>query len=683
MTYSYGKKHGLSAQAKRLWAFFGIVMLVLTSVAVVYPQGYNTALDILHISGNGALYRNDQFHLGLDLQGGAHLVYEADTSRVFSDAGEAVDGVRDVIERRVNSFGVAEPLVQTTKVGDSWRIIVELAGVFDVNEAIQKIGETPLLEFKVQNNEPPRILTEQEKQQMDAYNADAKGRAQKILDSLRNGTVIFDDAVPQYSEDTTTVTIGGKLGYLFADDAQYASLVSAVENLQKDGIAPEAVVDTVGYHVVKLLDTRTEEKEVFASHLLICWQGLTTCAQSRTKEEAQAKINLLKAQATPENFSELAKENSDDLGSGPQGGVLGSFRKGAMVPAFENAVFNQSVGTISDVVESPFGYHLILKTDEKLVTAYQLAHILITTQSETDILGPQDEWQNTDLTGKHLRRAVLEFNQTTGEPEVSIEFGSEGKKLFEDITDKNIGKPVAIFLDGIPISTPTVQQKIVGGKAVITGQFTVPEAKQLVQRLNTGALPVPITLVSQQTVGATLGSDSLAKSLQAGMLGILFVVLFMILYYRLSGILAVCSLGVYAVVLLALFKLIPITLTLAGIAGFILSLGMAVDANVLIFERIKEELRRGRSVDAAIDEGFVRAWPSIRDGNVSTLITCFILFTFTTSIVQGFAITLGIGVVVSMFSAIVITRIFMKLMVRVKAVNKPWLFGGKSSLEQT
>ena len=361
---------------------------------------------------------------------------------------------------------------------------------------------------------------------------------------------------------------------------------------------------------------------------------------------------------------------------------MGYFRKGTMVPAFENIVFAQQVGTISDVVESPFGYHLIYKTDERPVTEYRIAHILFTTQSKTDILGPQNQWKNTDLTGKQLQRAVLEFNQTSGDPEVSIEFNSEGEKLFEDLTGQNIGKPIAIFLDGEPISTPTVQQKIVGGKAVITGQFTVPEAKQLVRRLNTGALPVPITLVSQQTVGATLGNDSLTKSLNAGLLGILLIAIFMILYYRLPGVLAVLSLGAYALLTMALFKLIPITLTLAGIAGFILSIGMAVDANVLIFERIKEELRLGRLLDAAIDEGFVRAWPSIRDGNVSTLITCFILFTFTTSIVQGFAVTLGIGVVVSMFSAIIITKTFMKLIVRWKIVNRPWLFGGKKPTEK-
>ncbi|QQG42841.1 MAG: protein translocase subunit SecD [Candidatus Giovannonibacteria bacterium] len=363
------------------------------------------------------------FRLGLDLQGGTHLVYRADTSLISSaEAGEAMAGVRDVIERRVNLFGVSEPIVQTERVGGERRLIVELAGVFDIKEAIKAIGETPYLEFR-----------------------ELKG------------------------EDFVT----------------------------------------------------------------------------------------------------------------------------------------------------------------------------------------------TNLTGRYLKRASLSFEQNLGEPQVFLEFNDEGAEIFEKITERNVGSPVAIFLDGAPISAPVVQERISGGQAQITGRFTLEEAKQLVRRFNAGALPVPITLLSQESVGASLGKDALIKSLRAAIYGTLAVMLFMILWYRLPGVISVLALGVYGALTLLLFKLIPVTLSSAGIAGFILSVGMAVDANILIFERMKEELRFGRSLDTAMAEGFRRAWTSIRDSNVSSLITAVILYWFGTSIVRGFALTLGLGILVSMFSAITASRYFL------------------------
>jgi protein-export membrane protein SecD len=259
---------------------------------------------------------------------------------------------------------------------------------------------------------------------------------------------------------------------------------------------------------------------------------------------------------------------------------------------------------------------------------------------------------------------------------VGLEFNSEGAELFKQITEENIGKQVAIFLDGQPISVPTVNEAIRDGQAVITGQFDIQEAKLLAQRLNAGALPVPIDLISEQTVGPTLGSSSLQKSLIAGLLGFALVALFMIFYYRLPGLLSVIALIFYIVFVLAIFKLLPVTLTLSGLAGVILSLGMAVDANVLIFERLKEEIKSGRTMASAIDEGFKRAWTSIRDGNLTTLIACLILFWFSSSVIKGFALTLGIGVIMSMISAVTITRIFLKLVAGWKFVrNYPWILG--------
>ncbi|MEK7175163.1 MAG: protein translocase subunit SecD [Patescibacteria group bacterium] len=387
------------------------------------------------------------FRLGLDLLGGTHLVYEADLSQIISaDRQASMDGLKDVIERRVNLFGVSEPVVAVNRAGDKWRLIVELAGIKDTNQAIQMIGQTPYLEFKEQRSE------EESKQ---------------LLESLQGQTI----------------------------------------------------------------DLRT------------------------------------------------------------------------MDPYFTS----------------------------------------------------------TNLTGRYLDKAALSFNQQSGRPEVLLQFDAEGKEIFSAITQRSVGKQLAIYLDGAPISAPVVQQPILDGSAQITGNFSLTEAKQLVERLNSGALPVPISLVSQQSVGASLGQVSLAKSLFAGLVGFVAVTLFMILWYRLSGVLSVVALLIYTALTLSIFKLIPVTMTLAGIAGFILSIGMAVDANILIFERMKEELRAGKSFGVALAEGFNRAWTSIRDSNVSSLITASVLYWLGTSVVKGFALTLGIGILVSMFSAITLTRTFLRV----------------------
>jgi len=278
------------------------------------------------------------------------------------------------------------------------------------------------------------------------------------------------------------------------------------------------------------------------------------------------------------------------------------------------------------------------------------------------IAGP---YEPTELTGRYLDRATLEFDQTTREPIVSLSFNKEGADIFAELTKENIGKTIAIFLDrnlgnGEPISAPVVREEITGGKAQITGQFTPEEAKELVGRLNSGALPVDkMELLSTQTIGATLGGEATRDGVKAGIYGLAIVALFIILWYRLPGVLAVVALAIYVVMMLALFKLIPVTLTAAGIAGFILSIGMAVDANILIFARMKEELAVGKTVSDAIHEGFHRAWLSIRDSNISSMITAVILFWFGTSLIEGFALTFGLGVLISMLTAITFTRTFL------------------------
>lgn len=277
-------------------------------------------------------------------------------------------------------------------------------------------------------------------------------------------------------------------------------------------------------------------------------------------------------------------------------------------------------------------------------------------------LGPGAK--KTELTGADLKQATVGFDQKTGSPIVSLNFTSNGAKKFADITKRNVGKAVSIVLDDVVVSSPRVNEPIFGGSAQISGQFTTEQANTLQRQLNAGALPISLSVLQQSATGATLGNDSLQKSLFAGVIGFLVIVAFMIVLYGRLGFIASLALIVYTLLILTLFRLIPVTLTLAGIAGFILSIGVAVDANILIFERMKEEMRRGISHEAAIDLGFSRAWPSIKDSNISSLITCTILYYFGTTVVRGFAFTLALGVIVSMFSAIVVTRTFLRLLYR-------------------
>lgn len=395
---------------------------------------------------------NVPFKYGLDLAGGTHLLYKADTSQVQGDPEDAMDSLREVVERRVNIFGVSEPLVQTEKggvEGNEHRLIVELPGVSNLSDAVRAIGSTPVLEFKLQQN----------------------------------------------------------------------------------------------------------------------------------------------------------------------------------------------LGTSS------------------------VAYI------------------DTGLTGRLLSRATLEFATTatggvSNEPVIVINFNTEGAELFRKITSENVGQVLAIFLDGTPISTPVIQEAIPNGTATITGRFTPEEAKQLVRDLNFGALPVPVELVSSQSVGPSLGQTALAQSVMAGVWGFALVALFLIVWYRLPGVVAVFALLMYVAISLAVFKLIPVTLTVAGLAAFILSIGMAVDANILIFERTKEELEAGKALPVAIKEGFARAWSSIRDSNLSSIITGIILFWFGgTAVIKGFALVFVIGVLISMFTATTATRTFLMALGLAHSKAANFLFG--------
>lgn len=453
------------------------VYLILISILILaffagnlsYPKYFNQGIDFLNWKFNQKLphFWEKPFKLGLDLQGGSHLIYEADVSQIEEkDRGNAMAGLRDVIERRVNYFGVQEPNVQI----QGERLIVELAGVIDPAQAIKEIGKTPFLEFREQRPDEDIKRIEEKRKEIE-------GKTMEEIEKIEN------------------------------------------------------------------------------------WQWA---------------------------FEEL--------------------------------------------------------------------------------------FQPTSLTGKYLEKAELGFDQTTYKSLVLLQFNNEGAKIFEELTSKNVDKHLAIYIDEILISAPVVREKISGGKAQITGDFNVEEARELARNLNAGALPVPIKLISQQNVGPTLGKISLTQSLKAGILGFLGILLFLIIFYRIPGILASFSLLIYIMLILSLFKLIPVTLTLAGIAGFILSMGMAVDANILIFSRTREEIKEGKSYLISIEEGFKRAWPSIRDGNFTTILVGLILFGFGTSFVKGFALTLVVGNLVGMFTAIFITNNFLRLFSKDKSPKWLWLW---------
>lgn len=330
-------------------------------------------------------------------------------------------------------------------------------------------------------------------------------------------------------------------------------------------------------------------------------------------------------------------------------------------------------GTLTDPSAERLSIELpnITDTEEAIKMIGQTPFLEFRTQSDgpqqvivqpdgTATIDPTGNFVPTPLTGKYLKRAQLVFAQSTNDPTIDLQFNDEGSKLFEEITRANIGKVVAIYLDGQPISAPTVREAITGGQAQISGGFTPQEARQLVGRLNSGALPVPVSLISSQTIGATLGSKAIEAGVTSALVGFIVIALFLILWYRLPGLIAVIALGIYISITLTLYKLIPVTLSAAGIAGFIISIGMAVDANILIFERFKEERKNGRTLSDAVGAGFSRAWFSIRDANTASLITAVILFWFGSSLIKGFALTFGLGVFVSLLSAIVITRIFLR-----------------------
>src|SRR3989339_755560 len=414
----------------KIWRIFLLIIILIVIGGLIdagdyYNRGTTWVANKTGYSINLPKVKEVPFRLGLDLQGGSHLVYKADMSNIADkDKVSALEGVRDVIERRVNVFGVSEPNIQTNVSGEEYRVIAELAGIKDVNEAIKMIGETPLLEFKEQI-EQLRELTEEERQQMNEINKQANEKGAEILEKLSSGGD-FAELAKEYSDDTNTKENGGNFGWI--TKKEHADIIKEIEGLNPGEYTHNIVPASNGYEIIKLNEKRKKtnpfneaetEKEIKAAHILICYEGIDSCESGLTQEEAMEK-------------------------------------------AFSDAVFNQGNGTISDIVETEFGYHLIYKQEERDIEEYNISHIFLRTITEKDIIGDEKDWENTELTGKNLDRALVQFDPNTNNPEVGLEFDSEGADMFAEITERNVGKPVAIFLDNYPISIPTVNSKITG-----------------------------------------------------------------------------------------------------------------------------------------------------------------------------------------------------------------------------
>ena len=689
--------------------------------------------------------QDSKYHLGLDLQGGSQLDYKIDLRKVpEKDRKSIIEGVSNVINTRVNGLGVSEPNIYLSSVGDEQHLIVELAGIKDLEEAKKVVGKTIQLEFKEQrgteDTEAPKRAKNAAQALLDKVKAGGNFDVLGKEESLGNpGKVTFQEVDFQYKDQVPSALVNDLFSAKPGEILKNIIETSGEYSIDATGqLAPSK-----GHNVVKLLEKRDqkreidEKREVTVSHILVAYKGAERAdsAVTRTEDEAKKRAaEVLEKLQKGGKFDELAKQYSDDKSNKDRGGALEQAVKGESQYAkeFETAAMAlKKVGDLSTVTKTSFGFHII-KADK-------IKEALKETRTEPQVKytkifysAASDPWQDTELSGKHFTHADIQYDQLFN-PYVSIQFNDEGAKLFEKLTEKNVGKPLAIFVGGQLISAPNVNEKISGGKAQISGRFTLEEANKLARDLNTGAIPAPIVLAGQYTIGATLGQDALNKSLFAGSIGFLLVALFMILYYRLPGLLAVIALTIYAILMLFLIKTAmplywslpisvaafvflvmkilrsresgaekaiglvlscfvlfflsfllstPVVMTLAGIAGVVLSIGMAVDANILIFERIKEELRDGRTLSAAIEVGFDRAWNSIRDSNFSSLITCGILFYFGSSIIQGFAFNLAAGILVSMFTAITITKTFISALINTKLANNLWLFGTPKKKEK-
>lgn len=566
--------------------------------------------------------------LGLDLQGGSHLVYQVepvsgdDASEVDMPEQEDLTALQRIIEERVNSSGLGEPIIQI--LGDD-RLLIQLPGVGDPGRAKRLIGETARLEFKHRKINVERDLTtEGVITAADIVSVTAEPFPEELApDAGADET----QAEPTPNPDGTPAaeTSADATPEADATPASEASADAAPESEAEpdDPPAPVIIIEFTPQGAAKfdeVIARLNESLQLVAfnvppSSLTVAINGnepleIDASAFTITKLQDSNRYMFLYPQPTPDPDAESAD------------------------------------------------YHDLARAQSAVGSAPTVE--FVETQGQVD--------EDFGLGGDNLSRAYASLHAQSDQPIINLEFDSVGTRLFGEKTTEIAGintEAIAIFLDDRELVSPIVRQPITTGVAIIEGGFTLEQARDISLQLEGGRLPFPITLIQERDVDAILGADSLAKSVVAGIVGLALVFLFMTLYYRVPGLVASVALLIYAAMVLAIFKALPVTLTLSGVAATILSVGMAVDANVLIFERMKDELRNGRTLISAINIGFNRAWPAIRDSNVSTLITCGILFYFSnqlgTTIVQGFAVTLAIGVMVSMFSAIVVSRTILRV----------------------
>ena len=597
-----------------------LITILLLIVGAGLVLGFPTIKIVDFIRGNDTTFLG--LSLGLDLQGGSHLVYRAEP--IAEDGGEPqspdvddMESLKRIIERRVNSSGLGEPIVQI--LGDD-RLLIQLPGVGDPERAESIIGETARLEFKHRSISPPRNLA-------------TEG--------------IITDA------DVVSVTAEPIPDELLPDSGPAAASASATGTPEAEGAAPpeESAVEEepIPVIIVELTPNGAAKFDEVLASLTRDFQVAAATAnifafQSQLQSGILPGLNVnisgnesITGVVAPPAVTKLAGTNryvfpypQPEPPAPAQPGVTPVAVEPHDVAAAQNRVGDSATVTF---IEQP---------------------------------GRVDE--DFGLGGDNLSRSYASLHATSDQPIINLEFDSLGTRLFGEKTTEIAGSPtdsIAIFLDDEELIAPVVRQPITTGTAIIEGGFTLERAQDVSLLLEGGRLPFPITLLQRRSVDAILGADSLAKSVVAGGVGLALVFLFMTLYYRVPGLVASVALLIYTALVLAVFKLLPVTLTLSGVAATILSVGMAVDANVLIFERMKDELRNGRTLISAINIGFNRAWPAIRDSNVSTLITCAILYYFSnqlgTTIVQGFAATLAIGVMISMFSAIVVSRTILRV----------------------
>ncbi len=653
--------------------------------------------------------------LGLDLAGGTELDYRIDMSEAIAknnddDAlndivlNELAESVRDKVEQRVNPAGIGEIIVKRAQVNQEEHILVQMPPSINVEKAKRDAEKDNRLEF-FEENESAVVAKRLEIAELITFDLSAEKWDQNAPEAAKRFEGSFESFEATFKDEMTDSEFADKLFAANQGEVIQEIIETTIQpqyTLTEDG---ELQFDGVPYPrqvlaVVRVTDKqnvereKTTEAEAEARHILFAYPGALRAGEDLpydSKEAAKAKgEEVLESIKNGADFAEAAK----DFSTGPSsvnGGDLGAFGPGTMATNFNDAVF-QSEGPqlIPDLIETDFGYHIIEVTKLTQETTQTVNEPKVT--YEAVVWDTNDiAWLKTDLSGAQLDNARVGYSEV-GQPLVDLRLNGEGGQIFAKITENLAARNcrgddscrLGIKVGGEWISQPYVHEKITGRNVQITGQFTYESAKALANDLELGAIDAPIILSGQVTVQPELGADQLEKSLKAASFGLIATILFMILMYRLAGCIAAISLILYTGIYIALLKLWPISLggpivlSLAGAAGIALSIGLAVDGNILIFERMKEEIRRGRKLDQAIDLGFERAWSAIRDSNLTTLITCIILFSLGSSVIKGFAITLIVGTLLSMFTAINVSRNLLRALLLLPGTENPKFFGVKA-----